>query len=197
MLLRLEVGSQWTGFVYKAPGGRDIELGLEGTAGDIAVQLFGKDYPYKSNLTLYEWYSICLAWSGHAQRLQVYINEVFQFSVNESQPQELTPGGTLTLGVSHYVQSGEVKAETGTNLIGQISLFRMWAREWTAEELSKQSCADGDVLSWDAQQWSYKCTLVPDSDLQCGKYSMMFFYCVLWSSSESCLKLKLFFNLIT
>ncbi|TKS72207.1 G-protein coupled receptor G4 [Collichthys lucidus] len=96
MILRLRFGTEWTGFVYKAPGQSHIELGIRGTSTHLV---------------------------------------------------QLTPNGTLTLGVSHYVNSnGVVEPETGNNLLGEISLFRMWAREWSAEELRGHRCADGDVL---------------------------------------------------
>ncbi|XP_042274178.1 uncharacterized protein LOC121901450 [Thunnus maccoyii] len=44
----------------------------------------------------------------------------------------------------------------------------MWAREWSAEELKRQSCADGDVLSWDLRQWKYNCPPEPDNNLHCA-----------------------------
>ncbi|XP_045885937.1 uncharacterized protein LOC123957286 [Micropterus dolomieu] len=97
VLLRLQFATEWTGFVYKAPGGRQIELGLQGTD-----------------------------------------------------------------------SNGKVQPEMGNNLLGEIGLFRVWAREWSAEELRGQSCADGDVVSWDLRQWKFDCPPEYDNNLHCA-----------------------------
>ncbi|XP_068182518.1 adhesion G-protein coupled receptor G6 [Antennarius striatus] len=171
MLLRLDYRTTWTGFVYKAPGERHIELGLQGAGTRLTVWLLGKEHHLERELQLKDWYSICLTWSGRARRLRVYINGTAEHeaSVDPILPQQLTQNGTLTLGVSHYVDPhGEVKPESGNNLLGEIGLFRMWAREWTAEELRARSCADGDVVSWDKRQWKYNCPPEPDTNLHCA-----------------------------
>ncbi|XP_070770033.1 adhesion G-protein coupled receptor G6 [Enoplosus armatus] len=171
VLLRINIGAEWTGFVYKAPEGRHIELGLQGTREQLAVWLFGEELRLKRELKLNEWYSICLTWSGRARRLRIYINGTSQHEapVNPIQPQQLAQKGTLTLGVSHYVDpNGEVQPEKGNDLLGEIGLFRMWAREWSAEELRGPSCADGDVVRWDLRQWKYNCPPEPDNNLHCA-----------------------------
>ncbi|XP_059201485.1 adhesion G-protein coupled receptor G4-like [Centropristis striata] len=177
MLIRRSYDTDWTGFDYKAPGGIYTELGLGGTAGQMTVWLFGEKQILKSNMKLHEWQSVCVTWSGPAQRLQVYINgtRLLEAPVSPKTPRKLAPGGTLTLGVSHYVAaSGEVKPETGKELLGDIGLFRIWAREWSAVELSGPSCADGDVVRWDLQHWRHGCPAVPDSTIHCGKYAFSF-----------------------
>ncbi|KAK5617370.1 hypothetical protein CRENBAI_006982 [Crenichthys baileyi] len=58
--------------------------------------------------------------------------------------------------------------ESGNNLLGEIGLFRMWGKEWSAEELSSLGCAEGDVVRWDLQQWKYGCPPLPDNNLYCG-----------------------------
>lgn len=164
----------WTGFVYKAPGKSQIELGLEGTDEHLDVWLFEKSHRLVRKLNPSQWHSVCLTWSGQAQRLRVYINGSVHYDATVDRPQ-LAQGGTLTLGVSHFVNSGIVQTESGKNLIGQIGRFRVWNREWSAEELSGPSCADGDVLSWDMKQWKHNCRPPePDHTLHCGKYSMTY-----------------------
>ncbi|KAM7389250.1 hypothetical protein PAMP_023240 [Pampus punctatissimus] len=174
--LRRSHATTWTGFVYKAPGGRNIELGLGGTGAKLSVWLFGEDFHIERELKLHEWYSVCLTWSGQAQRLRIYVNGDSQHeaSVNPIKPQQLAPNGTLTLGVSHYIDAnGNVQEESGKTLLGEIGLFRMWAREWSAEELRRQSCADGDVLSWDLRYWKYNCPPEPDNSLHCDSFPLM------------------------
>lgn len=173
VLLRRSHATTWTGFVYKAPRGKNIELGLGGTRLELSVWLFGEVFQIKKELKLREWYSVCLTWSGQFQRLRVYINGTIQHNVvlNPILPKQLAQNGTLTLGISHYIDgNGEVKREDGKDLLGEIGLFRMWSREWSTEELGRQNCADGDVLSWDLQQWKNNCPPEPDNNLHCGEY---------------------------
>ena len=180
VLLRITARILWTGFVYKAPAKSEIELGLQGTDEHLDVLLFETRHRLETKLNLSQWYSVCLTWSGQAQRLQVYINGSIHYNATVDR-QQLAPGGTLTLGVSHFADSGIVKPESGNNLIGEIGRFRMWDREWSAKELSGPSCADGDVLRWDMKQWKHDCRPPePDHTLHCGKYSMTFFfpYCI-------------------
>lgn len=172
LLVRRNYTSEWTGFAYKAPGGGHIELGLGGKQSQLVVWLFGEQWPLAKDLKLYEWHSVCLTWSGQAQRLRLYVNgtNYLEAPLNSSQARKLAPNGTLTLGVSHNVDpSGKLIPESENNLLGEIGLFRMWAGEQSAEELGRQSCADGDVVSWDLRQWKYDCPPVPDSTLHCGE----------------------------
>ncbi|KAM6999760.1 adhesion G-protein coupled receptor G6 isoform 2-T2 [Tautogolabrus adspersus] len=170
ILLRLKLFTEWTGFDYKAPGQRNIELGLQGKGKKGSVWLFGEKVPLTKELKLDKWYSVCVTWSGRAQKLRVYINgdKELENSVDPLSPQHLAPNGTLTLGVSHYILNSEVQEEDGKGLVGDIGLFRMWAREWSAEEMREKSCSDGDVVSWDLRQWKYSCPPEPDSNLHCA-----------------------------
>nr|XP_015804819.2 adhesion G-protein coupled receptor G4 [Nothobranchius furzeri]XP_054595207.1 adhesion G-protein coupled receptor G4 [Nothobranchius furzeri] len=167
MRLKRSHATKWTGFDYKGPQGQQSELGLGGVS-KLTVWLFGKRHETDKEVTLNEWHSICLTWSGSAQRLKVYINgTLLQEYPGSGGRTQLSPKGTLTLGVGHFVSHTEVKPETGSNLLGEIGLFRMWSREWRSEELSGLSCADGDVMSWDLQQWKHNCLPPSDNHLLC------------------------------
>ncbi|XP_067375708.1 adhesion G-protein coupled receptor G6 isoform X2 [Channa argus] len=171
ILIRCHLATQWTGFDYKAPGSSNIELGLGGTSAQLTVWMFGEQWHLEKGLNLTEWYSVCLTWSSRAGRLKLYINGSSQheFPVNPTKNQKLAPNGTLTLGVSHYVDAnGEVQQMDGNNLIGEIGLFRVWSKEWSSEKLSMQSCADGDVVNWDQRQWKYACAPKTDNSLHCA-----------------------------
>ncbi|XP_068571143.1 adhesion G-protein coupled receptor G6 [Cebidichthys violaceus] len=181
MLLHRTHAPEWTGFDYKAPGGGDTQLGLGGTGTNLSVWLFGEKHSLERDLKLHEWHTVCITWSGRARRLRIYINGTskYETSVKLILPQQLAPNGSLTLGASHYINTnGEVQLQTGKDLLGDIGLFRMWAREWSAEELRGQSCADGDVVRWDLRQWQHSCQPEPDSSLHCAwsryKISMWF-----------------------
>ncbi|KAK1903609.1 Adhesion G-protein coupled receptor G4 [Dissostichus eleginoides] len=166
-LLRRTIDSEWTGFDYRAPGGGRMRLG--GTSTKLSVWLFEEEHSLKWGLKLNEWYSVCVTWSGHARRLQIYINGSSEYEVSLNPLQyQLAPNGTLTLGMSHIIMSGEVKRETGKDLLGEIGRFRMWAREWSAEELGGRSCADGDLVRWDLTQWKSDCFPELDNNLKCA-----------------------------
>ncbi|XP_041845968.1 adhesion G-protein coupled receptor G4 [Melanotaenia boesemani] len=117
-----------------------------------------------------EWYSICITWSGRAQRLRVYINGAILYEEPlDPIPQILDPNGTLTLGVSHFVDTnGEVRPESGTNLLGEVGLFMIWSKEFRSEELRRMNCVDGDILSWDLRHWKYDYPPEPDYSLHCA-----------------------------
>lgn len=181
-LLRLTSGTEWTGFVYKAPQKQHIELGLVGTPRELTTWLFGKEYQVSMKLKLNEWYTICLTWSDQDQELRTYVNGLVvlekHLAPGKDLHHKLAKNGTLTLGVSHYISvNGELQVESGNKLLGEIGLFRMWGRKWSAEELMGQNCAEGDVLGWDLQQWKYDCPPEPDNSLHCGKNTANYFCC--------------------
>ncbi|XP_049610927.1 adhesion G-protein coupled receptor G2 isoform X2 [Syngnathus scovelli] len=170
MLLRRSYETEWTAFVYKAPGSQRVELGLKGTGSQLVVLLFGHEWSLDLRLKVQQWFSVCLTWSGRSSRLRVFLNGTLRSEAFlENAQQHLAENGTLTLGVSHYVDaSGAVQVENGNNLLGEISQFRMWASEWSEEELRKRTCADGDVVSWDLRQWKHDCLPENDYNLHCA-----------------------------
>lgn len=173
--LKRTSSAQWTGFLYRST--KRKELGLEGSNSHLKIWLFGKQYEVHQELSLKKWHSICLTWSGKNERLKLYVNgpTVENLLFYSDGAQQLAQNGTLTLGVSHSVlPNGELKPESGNSLLGEIGLFRMWGKEWSAEEVSSLGCADGDVVSWDLRQWKNDCPPVPDNNLTCGKYGILF-----------------------
>ncbi|XP_024117759.1 adhesion G-protein coupled receptor G4 [Oryzias melastigma] len=168
--LKRNYTTEWRAFVYKASKNAHIELGLGGAGPQITVWMFGRQWHFLKWLKLDEWYSICLTWSSRARRLRVYINGLVQLEspLYPSLPLQLAESGTLTLGMSHYVApNNQVRPESGSNLLGEIGLFRMWSTEWSAAELWGLGCADGDVVGWDQRQWKNTCPPEPDHNLHC------------------------------
>ncbi|XP_035619608.1 adhesion G-protein coupled receptor G2-like [Oncorhynchus keta] len=165
--------SEWTGFVYKAPGERQVELGLAGRGGFLVAWLFGHQWSVPEDLPLKCWHNVCLTWSSHSERLRLYINgsSCLDAHVNATLPRRLAHNGTLTLGVSHNIVGGVMEFENGKNFLGAISLFRMWGHERTAEELRAQSCIIGNVVRWDNNDWDYQiCLPEDDTNIQCGAF---------------------------
>ncbi|XP_034037909.1 adhesion G-protein coupled receptor G4 [Thalassophryne amazonica] len=170
MQLKRSIESDFTAFEYKAPGGVYTELGIGGNNTHLFARLFGKEWDIAVELHLDQWHLICLTWSNETHRLHLYVNGSSYFSadLNSNPTQQLILNGTLTLGISHYVdKNGQVQQVYGKTLIGEIGLFRIWAREWHAEDLGRHSCADGDVVSWDKRQWKNTCNLKDDKSMEC------------------------------
>lgn len=166
LLLKRAVQTEWTAFVYKAPGNRDIQLGLQGKSDHLSLWLFGNETKVEKTLNIKEWHSLCITWSGKQQMLQLYINGTTAVSTKTTNT-HLAPNGTLTLGRSHFVNGGRVQAESGNSLIGDISQFRMWSEQWSEEELKKQECTEADVISWDQRHWKSECSALMDPSLCC------------------------------
>lgn len=172
--LQREVGtSDWTAFDYKQRGKSSVELGLAGSNRQLKVWLFGVETKVDlvEDLALRQWHTICLSWSAVTKQLQVYVNDssLGEIPVNGSR---LAGNGMLTLGVSHTLLGGVMGFETGKELMGSATLFRMWGRALGGRELSALRCVEGDVVRWSQRDWDLKgslCEPLPDSSLICGK----------------------------
>lgn len=173
IFFKLAYGSWICAFVLQNKRDRHVELGLGGTGTQMVVWVFGQEWRLDLELKLLQWYSVCLTWSGGSNRLRVFLNGTMRSQAsfaNVTAHQHLGQNGTLTLGMSHYMDpSGAIKVEKGNNLIGAIGQFKMWSSEWSEEELGRRTCADGDVVSWDLRQWKHDCPIEKDARMHCGK----------------------------
>uniref|UniRef100_A0A4W4HSL8 Pentraxin (PTX) domain-containing protein n=1 Tax=Electrophorus electricus TaxID=8005 RepID=A0A4W4HSL8_ELEEL len=164
----------WTAFVYKKPGEHRAELGLAGAGGNLKAWLFGREWVIAHDLPLLNWHTVCLTWSNHTRYFHLLVNGTVCLSspLNDSFPSHLAAGGVLTLGVSHSFVGNIMVFETGTNLIGGLTLFRMWRQELSMQQLAEVKCASGDIVTWTTRDLeSYGCPAVTDNQLKCGKAS--------------------------
>ncbi|KAL4648271.1 putative G-protein coupled receptor 112 [Arapaima gigas] len=162
----------WTIFVYKKRGGVHPQLGLAGEGDNLRVWLLEVSWLSSKKLSLRSWHSICLTWSGLERRLGLYINGT-RVDLKEEmriRPGPLSPNGTLTLGLSHGFTNGDLIPESGHSLPGCVSLFRMWPREHTSQQLQDLRCATGNLVRWTASDWQMdSCQAIPDASLECGE----------------------------
>ncbi|KAL6480239.1 hypothetical protein MHYP_G00112720 [Metynnis hypsauchen] len=162
--------SAWTAFVYKKPGELDIELGLAGKGGNLKAWLFGNEWTVAYDLPLQNWHTVCLTWSNHTRRFQLIVNGSVGLSskLNDLAPSTLAPNGTLTLGVTHSFVGGVMNFETGTNFMGEITMFRMWQQELNPQQLAEWKCVSGNVVTWSKNDWEYHgCLPITDNRLKC------------------------------
>ncbi|XP_047660865.1 adhesion G-protein coupled receptor G2 [Tachysurus fulvidraco] len=58
--------------------------------------------------------------------------------------------------------------ESGTNLQGRVTMFRVWGRERSVHEIATNTCTDGDVIKWHGDVWlNHDCTPVVDHTVKC------------------------------
>ncbi|XP_058252494.1 adhesion G-protein coupled receptor G4 [Hemibagrus wyckioides] len=161
---------EWTAFVYTKPGGHNIELGLGGIGGNLKAWLFGYKWMVAHELPLESWHTICMTWSNLTRNFQLIINGTVYLNskVNDSMPSSLAPNGTLTLGVSHRIVGGVMVFETGKNLLGEMTLFRMWGLVLTPQQLTDLKCISGNIVTWSMNTWEYQsCPPIIDHKLKC------------------------------
>lgn len=174
---RISTGA-WTAFVYNKPGGHKVELGLAGLGGNLKAWLFGEEWMIAHSLPLQSWHTVCLTWSNHNRKFQMIINGTvyFNFKVNDLMPSSLAPNGTLTLGISHRIVGGVMDYETGTNFIGEMTLFRMWGLVLTPHKLKDLKCISGNIIAWSQHNWEYHiCPPIPDHRLKFGETNLQIF----------------------
>ncbi|KAI4897297.1 hypothetical protein NFI96_024664, partial [Prochilodus magdalenae] len=169
--------SAWTGFIYKKPGELSNELGLAGRGGNLKAWLFGTEYTVAHDLPLQNWHTVCLTWSTHSRHFKLIVNGSVSLKqkLDKLSSSSLAPNGTLTLGESHSFVGGIMDFETGTNLMGAITKFRMWRQELSPQQLEEWECVSGNVVTWSKNDWEYQgCPPIEDPRLKCewSKYKI-------------------------
>ncbi|XP_070700179.1 adhesion G-protein coupled receptor G4-like [Pempheris klunzingeri] len=171
----VQASSPWTAFMYRHPDAQYAELGLGGKFGRLVVWLFGTEWTTPQiNLRLSQWYSLCLTWTHTEDRPALYVNgnpvDIMADTPPSMTPSccKLAPNGTLTLGAAHLLVNGNIQLIPFTGLLGKVSVFRLWGRERSKEEVTSLKCTEGDLVRWERDNWDAQvCAAVSDSSLKC------------------------------
>lgn len=92
------------------------------------------------------------------------------FTASSSSYCTLPPGGTLTLGAAHKLVHRAVEVLPDTALRGWITLFRLWRRVWSEEEVTSLGCVEGEMVMWWREDWDLdSCTPLSEPSLTCGE----------------------------
>lgn len=84
---------------------------------------------------------------------------------------ELAPNGTLTLGGADPMLDSAMRSHPSANFLGRLSLFRLWGRKRSSQEVNTLSCTEGDLVHWSREQWDKdSCAPIRDDTLTCGQY---------------------------
>ncbi|KAF3705649.1 Adhesion G-protein coupled receptor G4 [Channa argus] len=161
--------------MYRHPVNQYVELGMGGKQGHLVVWLFGGEWTTQIVLVPSQWYSLCLTWSHVKDRPALYVNgnlvEMAARDVNTppSSSCKLAPDGTLTLGATHTLKNGKILVIPFTSMPGKLSLFRLWGRERSTQEVTSLNCSEGDLVNWETDNWDTQiCAPLPDPSLKCG-----------------------------
>ncbi|PWA22771.1 hypothetical protein CCH79_00002423, partial [Gambusia affinis] len=176
--LKVKGYTPWTIFMYRHPEVQYAELGMGGKNGRLVVWLFGEEWTTQDiNLQLLQWYSLCLTWSHTKNRPALYVNGnlINMTAAHTNIPPvtaslccQLASNGSLTLGVGHTINNGNIEIIKYGSMLGKISLFRMWGRERSKEEVTSLSCTEGDLVKWVRNNWdTVNCDPIRDTSLQC------------------------------
>ncbi|XP_054586687.2 adhesion G-protein coupled receptor G4 isoform X2 [Nothobranchius furzeri] len=190
--LEAQTSSQWTFFMYRHPEAQYAELGLGGKWGKLVVWLFGEEWlSSQMDLQLFQWYSVCVSWSHRNDRPALYINGDqinLTSAYNTNTPfispliWKLSPNGSLTLGAGHIITNGNIKILPFTTLLGKLSLFRIWSRERSKEEVTSLNCTEGDLVKWEKAHWDMSyCGPLIDTSLKCewSKYEINLMFAII------------------
>ncbi|XP_062414127.1 adhesion G-protein coupled receptor G4-like [Pungitius pungitius] len=164
----------WTAFMYTHGEAQGAALGLGGREGRLVVWLLGTKWTTTGMvLPRSQWSSLCLTWTQTKDRPALYVNGDLVDIQAESTPSctdpscELAANGTLTLGASRHLVNGKVISRPAP--VGKLSLFRLWDRERSHQEVISQ-CTEGSLVQWEMDDWdSQACDPIPDPSLQCGE----------------------------
>ncbi|KAK9536428.1 hypothetical protein VZT92_006206 [Zoarces viviparus] len=169
----IEDSTPWTAFMYTHPEVQCTELGLGGKRDGFVVWLFGTEWTTpKINLRQSQWYSLCLTWTQTNDRPALYVDGNLVDIVADTTPSvahsscTLAPNGKLTLGASHRLVNGTSVPHPAP--VGILSLFRLWGRERSKQEVTSLNCTEGDLVKWERDNWDTQiCAPIPDSSLRC------------------------------
>ncbi|XP_061596705.1 uncharacterized protein LOC133460159 [Cololabis saira] len=174
--LEIPISSKWTIFMYRHPTHRYPELGLGGKWGHLVVWLFGMEWiSPQMNLQLSRWYPLCLTWSHTGRKPVLYVDgrptDIVAAHNTDSVPPscKLSPNGSLTLGADHTLVSGTIHIIPSSGMMGKLSLFRIWGRERSKQEVTSRNCSEGDLVMWEEDVWDtyWLCYPRPDLSLKC------------------------------
>lgn len=96
---------------------------------------------------------------------------------------KLAPRGTLSLGAAHSLTNNEIQINRYSNFLGKISLFRLWGRERSKQEVTSLNCTEGDLVKWEVDHWYTQiCAPLPVSNLRCGEEVILKLTCKFYTA---------------
>uniref|UniRef100_UPI00398E706C adhesion G-protein coupled receptor G2-like isoform X3 n=1 Tax=Pristiophorus japonicus TaxID=55135 RepID=UPI00398E706C len=144
------------------------ELGIMVKENKLTIWLFLKKLEVHKGLSLDNWHSLCLTWNGQTNEALVYVNKSMVFRETLKQNHRLGQNGSLVLGRKHKQKADRLEVDFKMAFVGDLYLFRLWDHAKGVQSISRLNCEDGNVITWDSQQWDFRgLNLESDASLPC------------------------------
>uniref|UniRef100_UPI00398E45F5 adhesion G-protein coupled receptor G2-like isoform X22 n=1 Tax=Pristiophorus japonicus TaxID=55135 RepID=UPI00398E45F5 len=145
------------------------ELGIMVKENKLTIWLFLKKLEVHKGLSLDNWHSLCLTWNGQTNEALVYVNKSMVFRETLKQNHRLGQNGSLVLGRKHKQKADRLEVDFKMAFVGDLYLFRLWDHAKGVQSISRLNCEDGNVITWDSQQWDFRgLNLESDASLPCS-----------------------------
>ncbi|XP_038658437.1 adhesion G-protein coupled receptor G2-like [Scyliorhinus canicula] len=157
-----------TAFTYntdtkRKPSSRHHELGIMVANSKLIIWLFQQQINVGKNISLANWHALCLTWNGQTRETHVYVNKTGVFSKTLNSDYRLGQNGSLVLGRKHSRGADRLKVDPET-FVGDLYLFRLWDDAKGQQEISRLNCEDGNVITWESQQWDFIGSILENDD---------------------------------
>lgn len=140
----------------------------------------------------YLWFTLCI-WILWCIYSSLLAHDITSPSISPSCC-KLAPNGTLTLGAAHKLVNGKILIFPLLGMSGKLSLFRLWGRERSKQEVMSLNCTEGELVKWERDNWDTQtCTPLPDSTLQCGESIEWNIFCFYWNTFSLIVPTKVHF----
>ncbi|XP_041067390.1 adhesion G-protein coupled receptor G2-like isoform X2 [Carcharodon carcharias] len=130
------------------------ELGIMVINKRLIIWLFHRQINVGEIISLANWHSLCLTWNGQTRETHVYMNKTNVLSKTLNKNYRLGQNGSLVLGRKHSRGPDRLKVDPET-FVGDLYLFRLWDHAKEQQSISQLNCEDGNVITWDSQQWDF------------------------------------------
>ncbi|XP_072371625.1 uncharacterized protein [Scyliorhinus torazame] len=157
-----------TAFTYntdtkRKPSRHHHELGIMVANSKLIIWLFQQQINVGKNISLANWHSLCLTWNGQTRETHVYVNKTRVFSKTLNSDYRLGQNGSLVLGRKHSRGPDRLKVDPET-FVGDLYLFRLWDDAKGQQAISRLNCEDGNVITWESQQWDFIGSILENDD---------------------------------
>lgn len=126
------------------------------------------------NILFYLYFLYLYFWYKHVH-VSALLDDLVSASSISTTCCKPAPNGTLTLGAAHSLVNGNIHVISATALWGKLSLFRLWGRERSRQEVTSLTCTEGELVKWERDNWDTQtCAPLPDSSLRCGELVHIF-----------------------
>ncbi|XP_032888613.1 mucosal pentraxin-like isoform X2 [Amblyraja radiata] len=143
------------------PSSLKHELSIMVESKHIVIWLFRKSISVEKILPLHTWHSLCLTWNSQRHTARIYVNGTLEGD-KKTGKKILGQNGSLVLGRRHRRLADRLQVDLEMAFVGELYLFRLWDHEKSSQSIANLNCEDGNIITWDRQQWAFNGTILED-----------------------------------